>query len=156
MSVHKDRMVATNNKGLIMVWNINTGELITTYKIPKEFINPNEEENYTNVALWNDYIAFALQSSIYFIYDISKNKCINIMYHPQNQKAQELFHLIRLKINGTLNRNNDSSDDADNDASDINQILAMINHRQSYSDSINDYTSVSNDNNLILLKIVNK
>jgi hypothetical protein len=143
MSVHKDRMVATNNKGLIMVWNINTGELITTYKIPKEFINPNEEENYTNVALWNDYIAFALQSSIYFIYDISKNKCINIMYHPQNQKAQELFHLIRLKINGTLNRNNDSSDDADNDASDINQILAMINHRQSYSDSINDYTSIN-------------
>jgi hypothetical protein len=65
------------------------------------------------------------------------------MYHPQNQKAQELFHLIRLKINGTLNRNNDSSDDADNDASDINQILAMINHRQSYSDSINDYTSIN-------------
>jgi len=142
MSVHKDRMVATNNKGLIMVWNINTGELITTYKIPKEFINPNEEENYTNVALWNDYIAFALQSSVYFIYDISKNKCINIMYHPQNQKAQEMFHLIRPNVNGTLNRNN-GSDDVDNDVSNINQILAMINNRQSYSDSINDFTNIN-------------
>jgi len=139
MSVHRDRMVATNNKGLIMVWNINTGDLITSYKIPNEFINPNEEENFTNVALWNDYIAFALQSSVYFIYDISKNKCINIMYHPQNQRAQELFHLIRPRVNSSsslfgdrFTENEYESEDVDSDASNINQILAMINQRSSY------------------------
>jgi len=154
MSVHKDRMVATNNKGLIMVWNINTGDLITSYKIPREFINPNEEENYTNVALWNDYIAFALQCSVYFIYDISKNKCINIMYHPQNQKAQELFHLIRQRISSSSsylrrNENNDDDDeDIDSNASDINQILNMINHRQEFleEEEIDNYIALNNHN----------
>ncbi|ORX50338.1 WD40 repeat-like protein [Piromyces finnis] len=147
MSVHRDRMVATNSKGLIMVWNINTGELITSYKIPKEFINPNEEENFTNVALWNDYIAFALQSSIYFIYDISKNKCVNIMYHPQNQRAQEMFHLFRQRLNvaSTTSGNvfNDQSDDEheniDNDSSNIDQILAIINQRSSSIEEDDEY-----------------
>ncbi|ORX85351.1 WD40 repeat-like protein [Anaeromyces robustus] len=165
MSVHKDRMVATNNKGLIMVWNIITGDLITSYKIPKEFINPSEEENFTNVALWNDYIAFALQSNVYFIYDISKNKCINIMYHPQNQRAQAMFHLIRpLAISSRENEhenrrsddndsdnniNNDDDDnteeDIDSNASNINQILALINNRQpfDYQNEIPAYQNIN-------------
>jgi len=137
MSVHRDRMVATNNKGLIMVWNINTGDLITSYKIPKEFINPNEEENFTNVALWNDYIAFALQNSVYFIYDISKNKCVNIMYHPQNQRAQEMFSLIQSRLNlqgRRMSRGNEgtheTNEEEDDNASNINQILDLINQRQ--------------------------
>jgi len=143
MSVHRDRMVATNNKGLIMVWNINTGDLITSYKIPKEFINPNEEENFTNVALWNDYIAFALQSSVYFIYDISKNKCINVMYHPENQRAQEMFHLIRppRRTSSTpsifgrrfTSRSEEEESEDSGETSNINQILAMINQRSSFS-----------------------
>lgn len=153
MSVHRDRMVATNNKGLIMVWNINTGDLITSYKIPKEFINPNEEENFTNVALWNDYIAFALQNSIYFIYDISKNKCVNIMYHPQNQRAKEMIQSIRPRLNSSSTgrrmgrgEEGESNEEKDNNTSNINQILAIINQRQNspleentqnYSTSIN-------------------
>jgi len=155
MSVHRDRMVATNNKGLIMVWNINTGDLITSYKIPKEFINPNEEENFTNVALWNDYIAFALQNSIYFIYDISKNKCVNIMYHPQNQRAKEMIQSIMPRYNSSLSsitgrrisrgEEGENSEEDDN-ASNINQILAMINQRQNspLEEDIQDYSTSIN------------
>ncbi|KAJ3224269.1 hypothetical protein HK099_008660 [Clydaea vesicula] len=79
VDIYKRKLVTGSETGKILLWDLDSGDVIISLEIPDEYIaHLQVEDRFLNVAIWEDTLVYGLFDGSYHVFDLNLGRIIYI------------------------------------------------------------------------------
>ncbi|XJO77926.1 hypothetical protein BDV3_002441 [Batrachochytrium dendrobatidis] len=76
MNVHKRHIVGGGHSGKVVVWNMDTTDVIAIFSVPDQYIGTISPTELLNVSIWDDYVVCGLYDGTFYVHSIKSKKLV--------------------------------------------------------------------------------
>ncbi|KAH6597252.1 hypothetical protein BASA50_004603 [Batrachochytrium salamandrivorans] len=76
MNVHRRHIVGGGHTGKIVVWNMDTSDIVATFMVPQKYIGTISPTELLNVGIWDDLVVCGLYDGTFYVHSIATKQLV--------------------------------------------------------------------------------